>query len=337
MHRCCIVCKVEASPDLQLQYCAACQSALYCSEVCQRKDWRKQHKQICKLLNVGHGDMQVRAPIHTSRLIYLKERFERQERILDKDMKRFFKLFKESTEDGSWAAARKMKKIVKRKSPNNQKILLFHSLYLLIYSDSEMLSWPNSPLLVLLEFVDPSVLFGGGYAKFTPLHLLAELADTSDYSTHENQLILAKQLIEHGANVNAVSTPDSKTSLHTACSGGSVTNLDFIEILLKEGANPNSQCLGLTPLQRTIPFAPGAAKCLLKWPTTDINITTRVGVSFLANVRSIITEISDQSALPDDPDQVRHQFLLQQWREIEKMLMERAAHDTWFAAGCALL
>jgi hypothetical protein len=34
---------------------------------------------------------------------------------------------------------------------------------------------------------------------------MADLADPSNFSTHENQLILAKQLIEHGANGNAVS------------------------------------------------------------------------------------------------------------------------------------
>jgi hypothetical protein len=36
----------------------------------------------------------------------------------------------------------------------------------------------------------------------SPLHLLANLVDPFDYSTHENQLILAKQLIERGTKVN---------------------------------------------------------------------------------------------------------------------------------------
>jgi ankyrin repeat protein len=48
-----------------------------------------------------------------------------------------------------------------------------------------------------------------------------------------NQLILAKQLVEHGANVNAVSTPHGKRPLHKACSSGNVTNLDFVEYLEK--------------------------------------------------------------------------------------------------------
>jgi hypothetical protein len=250
MLRCCIVCKVEASPDLQLRYCAACQSALYCSEACQRKDWRKQHKKICKLLNVGHGDMPLRTPNHTSRSIALAEGFETQQRSFDEEDKEFFRLFEESTFEGSWAAARKMKKIAKRQTKYNQKFLLSHSMHLLVWFDSEMLSWPNSPLLVMLQFVDPNVLSGReheplqeGETRLTPLHHLAKLADPSVYSTHENQLILAKQLIDHGANVNVVSIPEgtSRTPLHNACYCDNVTNLDFVELLLKAGADPNAR------------------------------------------------------------------------------------------------
>jgi hemerythrin len=140
MPRCCIACNAEASPEL---YCSACQSALYCSKACQRTDWKKQHKKICKLLNVGHGAMQVRTDTHTERSIVLKEIFERGERSLgeDLDLKRFFELFDESTVEGSQAAARKMKEIAKRQTKHNQEFLLFHSLSFLVrYSDSKMLS-----------------------------------------------------------------------------------------------------------------------------------------------------------------------------------------------------
>jgi hypothetical protein len=300
--RSCVVCRrAEAPPNIQLQYCAACQSAVYCSEACQRKDWRKQqHKKVCKLLNVGHGDMQVRSAFHISLSIAVKEQFERQELSLDEDGKRFYKLFEESTSEGSQAAARKMKKIAKRQTKRRQKFLLFHSLYLLgRSSDSKMLLWPNSPLLVMLHFVDPNVLSGDehepleeGDKRFTPLHMMVELADPSDYSTHKNQLILAKQLIEHGANVNTVDH------------------------------------MGVTPLMGTVPGAPGAAKFLLNWPTTDANITSSTGASFLAIVRMFIAAYSEQIARPDTPDKVQVQFLLQQWREIEEMLVTRGAFDT---------
>jgi hypothetical protein len=217
--------------------------------------------------------------------------------------------------------------------------MFFHSLHLLARSsDSEMLSWPNSPLLVLLQFVDPNVSSGEagevaplqeGQTRFTPLHMLADVTDPFQYSTHENQLILANQLIEHGANVNAATSPVNKTPLHTACYGSNVTNLDFVELLLEKGVDPNSQDhLAMTPLMCTVPEAPGAAKFLLNWPTTDANITSSTGASFLATVRFAITAYSDQIALPDIPDQVQDQFVLQQWREIECMLVERGAHDT---------
>jgi hypothetical protein len=324
MLRSCIVCQAGASSDLQLQYCAVCQSALYCSKACQREDWKKQHKEICKLLNVGHGDMQVRTEEHTDIYIASKELFERNECNLDEDAKRFFRLFQESTFEGSQAAARKMKKIARRQTKQHQRFLLHYSLNFLARSISEVLSWPNSPLLVLLQFVDPNVLFGEKGMSVTPIYDLARVADPFDYSTHENQLVLAKQLIAHGANVNAVESADGETPLHHACFGGNVTNLDFIEYLLKAGADPNAQDhRGLTPLMYTISKAPGAAKFLLNWPTTDANITDRSGESFLALVRRTITDYSAEVAFPDNPEQVQHQFLLQQWRDIEEMLVER--------------
>jgi hypothetical protein len=273
--------------------------------------------------------MQVRDDTHTYRSVARKEVFETEGQRLDADDKQFFKLFEESTFDGCRAAARKMKKIAKRQTKHIRSFLLFHSLYLLVRSSkSKMLSWPNSPLLVLLDFVDPNVLFGDEVKRETPLHYLAELTDPVDYSTHENQLILAKQLIEHGASVN-VSSPRGVTPLHKACYAGNVTNLDFVELLLEEGADPNAQeYLGLLPLTFTSRLAPGAAKFLLNWPTTDANITTRSGASFLAMVRETVEYFAGRAARPDNPVRVRHQFYFQQWREIEEMLVERGAVDT---------
>jgi hypothetical protein len=193
----------------------------------------------------------------------------------------------------------------------------------------------NSPSLVLLQFVHPNELSGdedalkNGDTRQTPLDDLGDLADSFDYSTQKKQLILAKQLVEHGANVNAVSIRYSKTPLHNACYSGNVTNLDFIEYLLEEGADPNAQDdLGRTSFIYTMPGAPGAAKYLLSWPTTDVNITMRSGESFLNRVRSIITTFSDDVARPDNPERLQNQFLLEQWRDIEEMLVERGTVDT---------
>jgi ankyrin repeat protein len=203
-----------------------------------------------------------------------------------------------------------------------------------------MLSWPNSPLLVMLQLVDANVLsrdvdvpLKEGETRETLLHHLAYLADPFDYSTHENQLIPVKQLIEHGAKVNAVSIPTDMTPLHNACSLRIVTYLDFVELLLKKDADPNSQDrLGRTPLMFTMQSATGAANVLLNWPTTDVNITMQSGESFPASVRRIITDISSLIARPDNPNRVKHQFFLLQWCEIEDMLVIRETTDTGITA-----
>jgi hypothetical protein len=336
MPKSCIICRAVASPDVVLQYCAQCQSAKYCSLACQRIDWKKQHRQICKFLNVGHGDIQVRSKIHTDRQSDAKETIEKSEHSLDEGKKLFFKLFQESTFKGSRAAARKMKQFAKRQSEKNREILLFHSLRFLIRSDSEMLSWPSSPLLVLLHSVDPNVLLGDSEQWNTPLHSLGDLADPFDYSTHVNQLILAKQLIERGADVNALSFPEGRSPLHNACRGENVTNLDFVELLLQAGSDPNAVDIkSVIPLKCTVPNAPGAAKFLLNWPTTNASMTfrtDRTGHSFLDWVRMAVQHFSDEVARPDNTEKVQHQFLLQQWREIEKMLEERGPADTGITA-----
>jgi ankyrin repeat protein len=99
----------------------------------------------------------------------------------------------------------------------------------------------------------------------TLLHELVYLADPSDYSTQKNKLILAKQLIADGAKLNAVASQEGATPLHVACAWFNVTNLDFVELLLEYGADPNAQDhLGKTPLMWTLQLAPGAAKFLLR-------------------------------------------------------------------------
>jgi hypothetical protein len=102
---------------------------------------------------------------------------------------------------------------------------------------------------------------------------------------------------------------------------------------LENGASPNVQDnQGITPVMSTIPMAPGAAKFLLEWPTTpttnvDVHIINRAGETLLDMLQSTIEDFFHRAELHDSPDQrVKHAFLLQQWREIGEMLVERESH-----------
>ena len=124
------------------------------------------------------------------------------------------------------------------------------------------------------------------------------------------------------APTSTLSVPQGGTILHKACDWGNVTNLDFIELLLEEGADPNvKHHLGLPPLMATPKFSPGAANFFLNWPTTDTHITSRTEATFLTYVRQSIVFFSQ---MPVSPEQ---QFLLWQWWEIEKMRVDRGATD----------
>ena len=93
-------------------------------------------------------------------------------------------LFEESTFEGSRDAAEKMKRFAKRQTKLDKECLLLLSLYVLIHSsNSERLSWPNSPIFVNLQFVDPNVLFekSESSSRYTPLHHLAGMATPSNY------------------------------------------------------------------------------------------------------------------------------------------------------------
>jgi hypothetical protein len=130
-----------------------------------------------------------------------------------------------------------MTTIADRQTEHNQKALSYYSLCLLMHTKSEKLLWPNSPLLVLLPSVDPNMVIGEEHDenRCTLLHQLVVLADPtrSDSSIYENQLTMGRQLIGHGANVNALAFPKGETPLHTACHSSVTTNLHFIQLLLK--------------------------------------------------------------------------------------------------------
>jgi ankyrin repeat protein len=106
--------------------------------------------------------------------------------------------------------------------------------------------------------------------------------------------------------------------------------LDFIQLLLDHGANPNAKdSEGETPLHWTMGNAPGATKFLLTYSgKTDPDILTKDGQSFLAMVRSSIAECTYKARLPHNPHSEKQLFQVKQWEEVEELLVERGALDS---------
>jgi hypothetical protein len=105
--------------------------------------------------------------------------------------------------------------------------------------------------------------------------------------------------------------------------------LAFIQLLVENGADPNAQDqYGETPFLRTIPYSPAVAKVLLERHSTDVNVTTDKGFSFLAAIRLYVnSEKLTRFPNSDHPEVVKVRFVLQQWRVIEEIPVEKGAVD----------
>jgi hypothetical protein len=315
----CQVCEKGKAEGLNLSFCSSCRSVSYCSpRACQKADW-KGHKVICKNLNVGDAK-QIVFQLYESRTEKAREQAERDLFECGPRARRFFDLFFETQGDTDHTdTARKMKKVLLKESRFNRQGILFRSLSILSQLPSERLKLPTSPLKVALQYADTSVMSCPGPNMddgrgSTPLHWLTETSDPSKEHTLENQYIIAKQLIKAGANVNARAQRClyEITPLHNACFTGHCTNLDFIQLLLDHGANPNAKdSNGDTPLHYTMMGAPGAAKFLLTYSDkTDPDILANDGRSFLAMVRGGIAGCTEEARLPHNPQSEKRLFLL---------------------------
>jgi hypothetical protein len=294
------------------------------------ENW-KEHKKICRSLVVGaSGSMQVKHSEQTARSAATNtyNQCMRLEFNENEDYTQFYKLFNESQPGGRKAAASEMKQIARRLEQHQTDSWLLSILIDLVHADVDRLTWPNSPLLVLLECRDPTTLLGGRTRHPMLLNSLASIMHPDGQRTcYTNQILLARQIVEYGVDANAAVMPNGTTPLHNACCSAGVTNLEFIDFLLQSGADPNVRNhKGATPLMWTIEWAPSAAKILIEWPATDVNIVDQEGVSVLTLVRKVIETIS--GAVDKTGNACRKaedRFRLQQWLEVEDMLVEKGA------------
>jgi hypothetical protein len=119
----------------------------------------------------------------------------------DEDFKQFFKLFQESKPGGRKATAHEMKQITLRQREQIMDAWLLATQPKLVHVDVERLAWTSSPLLVLLECMDPTALSEDNkHAVF--LSWLTKLVYPDDHRAYASQLILAQQLVEHAVDVN---------------------------------------------------------------------------------------------------------------------------------------
>jgi hypothetical protein len=190
-----------------------------------------------------------------------------------------------------------MTQIAARQTKNNPKFLLFHGMFPLVRCDPEMLRRPCSPLLVMLQSVDPNVLDRPPQTVqrkgSTLLHYLAKSAGHSIYSTHQNQIILGRQL----SNTASTQMVYRFRTIIRPCTMHAVIirrpTLTFL-VAPEKGADTNTQMLeGASLLAMTQGFSPGAAKLLLEWGTTDDGSflpAVRGTVVYFLTMRSLITQ-----------------------------------------------
>jgi len=328
----CHVCDdtADEAPDGKLFTCSKCKAVSYCSKECQKEDW-KEHKRICGQLSYGDAKQPIHSD-HARTAELLRHMVDLACSDDSPDFRRMMSLFIESkTEVDHTETKQKMKRIFMKQTKYGKKVFLFRCLGPLCYMKRSHLRLETSPLLLVLKYVDASVLSGpdGDPTGSTALHWVAEMKDPAKKITHKNQVFLARQLLDHGANVNARAGREHMrcTPLFRATHSNVSTNLDLIKLLLDNGADPNAaNDLGETPLMCTLGASPGAAKFLLEYSErTDPNRVTKDGRRMLPMVSSVIDDVRYKASIPNNPNAESLRFNLQLLVELEKLLVKKGA------------
>jgi len=311
----CANCGVEG--DKNMMCCSRCKGTNYCSSDCQKSHW-KQHKKICKLLNVGAA-AQVKLPgsIKQTNLFGMPD-----------GLQQAWEVFMSG--DTSEKAVKQVNSLLSRIPLEYKGILLKEVSAFMMEAPASMLKLPTSPFLVLLSMddVDPD----GILADCGMLHFLAVYASNDDLDSHIKQKIMAKQVIKAGANPNLMAA-SGETALSIACQSTAITSLHFIKVLLDHGADANlANNAGFTPLMGSVPFAMGAAKYLLTYPSVvpiEINKKAFNGSTFLGCLRNAIKELQHNLQFPSTAEelQIKRDVLLPQLLEVEQLAVKKGAKD----------
>ena len=225
--------------------------------------------------------------------------------------------------------------IVSSLTAHDKKAIIFMSLSLAMRVPTSYLYLESSPLLRMLRAgADPSALSSPppGHppddAGSTALHWLPELANPNSSASHSNVLVLARQLLDAGADVNARAGPglDRVTPLIRACGSGVATNLDLIDLYLARGADPNlADVCGQTAAMHSMPFASAAARRLVLHPSIDLSLRVHSdinsGQSLMDMVLFCLANISNIGLESDAEDQ-RH-VLQAQLEDLHALISER--------------
>ena len=293
-------CKNTCSKD-KVMVCAKCKSTPYCSRDCQVKHW-KVHKKLCKSLNAGRSG-QLNHPDHGKRA-YSSQRGALVSKLVSAiatfptPCQELHRLFASTTKDEDRGVIEKrvvqMKKVAMKISPNDKVAFLHYMAALLLRSKTWQVSLPTSPLLILIQTgVDVNDIPPNGH--YSCLCLVAAQDSTKNvHQFNENQCIIGRQLIEAGANVNLATKESKDSPLMLACSSTLCTNLDFVELLLRHGADPNQQnSSGSTALACSIQMSVPAAIFVLRFKhenavNVDVNVYDDKGNTVLADLRRAI-------------------------------------------------
>ena len=163
---------------------------------------------------------------------------------------------------------------------------------ILVRDEPWRVAQPYSPILAMLQ--------SGLCLNDDEGHLDALAQESSATSTNRNcnQVIIGRQLLEiGGANPNLPNDGLSSFPLYNACYSYQPTNLDFIELLLENGADRNLTCMGGSSLMGALDMSLDAIKLLLSYehpncPPIDVNRTFLTNVSALDFVRVYIEKFT---------------------------------------------